>query len=237
MKIITTSWDDGYEADFKIAELLDKYQLKGTFYIPKANAEKPVMSPSQLQALSKRFEIGGHTLSHVRLCHVDDATLEKEVAGSFHWLADVTGTPPVSFCFPGGAYNKRVVKVAYACGYKVLRTTELLSIQKPQDKTLLATTIQMYEHSSITYFRHLLKHHQWNNFIGWLKTSSTSNILKLSESYLQQIELKGGCFHFWGHSWEIEENDLWGKLEEVFKVLSNRPGFSYVENRDVLQLL
>lgn len=30
--IITTSWDDGHPLDLKIAELLDKYGINGTFY-------------------------------------------------------------------------------------------------------------------------------------------------------------------------------------------------------------
>ena len=42
MKIITTSWDDGHPLDFKLAELLNKYNLKGTFYIPRSNAEHRV---------------------------------------------------------------------------------------------------------------------------------------------------------------------------------------------------
>ena len=33
---ITTSWDDGHQLDLRVAELLTKYRLHGTFYIPKA---------------------------------------------------------------------------------------------------------------------------------------------------------------------------------------------------------
>ena len=33
--LITTSWDDGNKLDIKVAELLDKYGMKGTFYIAK----------------------------------------------------------------------------------------------------------------------------------------------------------------------------------------------------------
>ena len=33
MTIVTTSWDDGNKLDLKLAALLDKYGLVGTFYI------------------------------------------------------------------------------------------------------------------------------------------------------------------------------------------------------------
>jgi peptidoglycan/xylan/chitin deacetylase (PgdA/CDA1 family) len=235
VKLITTSWDDGHEADFRIAKLLDKYQLKGTFYIPKANAEHAVMSPSQIRVLSKQFEIGGHTLNHTRLRHVDESILDKEIGGSFHWLTDVIGTAPTSFCFPGGDYNNKAVKSAYKHGYKFLRTTELLSVYPPHGLALFPTTIQLYEHSRVTYTRHLMKRLKWKSLFRWMMMNSTSDLLKLTQSYLDRIETKGGCFHLWGHSWEIEENGLWKKLEEVFKILSNRPGFTYVENRHLLQ--
>jgi len=61
LKLITTSWDDGHPKDFKIAELLDKYNLQATFYIPKENAEHEVMKEERILELSKKYEIGGHT--------------------------------------------------------------------------------------------------------------------------------------------------------------------------------
>lgn len=57
---------------------------------------------------------------------------------------------------------------------------------------------------------------------------------KLAENYLEQIDREGGCFHLWGHSWEIEKYSLWKSLENLFKILANRPGFSYVKNRELV---
>ncbi len=41
---ITTSWDDGHPLDFRVAELLSKYGLRGTFYIPMI-AENHILHP------------------------------------------------------------------------------------------------------------------------------------------------------------------------------------------------
>ena len=35
--IVTTSWDDGSIQDLKLGELLMKYGIKGTFYIPRSS--------------------------------------------------------------------------------------------------------------------------------------------------------------------------------------------------------
>ena len=61
---ITTSWDDGHPLDLRVAELLTKHRIGGTFYIPRI-AEKETMSAAHIRQLSLAFEIGAHTLHHV----------------------------------------------------------------------------------------------------------------------------------------------------------------------------
>jgi len=233
-RLITTSWDDGHPADLRLAELLHKYKLKATFYIPKTNAEQTVMAEAQVRELATQFEVGAHTLRHIRLHKVTKNVLFQEINGSYQWLSDLTGKAPVSFCFPGGKYNKQAVNQAYSCGFRVLRTTELLSISHQQGQKLLPTTLQLYPHERTTYLKHLVKRRRWDNLVSWMKAGTSASLEKLTDYYLAQTERNGGCFHLWGHSWEIEENGLWGRLEDIFKLLSNRAEFSYVENRDIL---
>lgn len=232
-KIITTSWDDGHELDFRLADLLAKYNLKATFYIPRTNSERPVMSPSQVQTLSQQFEIGGHTLHHIRLTSNTKKIFDEEIGGSYKWLSDVTGKKPVSFCFPGGVYTREGLAAVYRHGYKTARTTALHQTQLTPHAKLLATTVQAYEHRLLTHIKHLVKRQQWKSLLRWLSRGPVTSLQQLTETYLQRIEKTGGCFHLWGHSWEIEDYKLWAKLEEVFKALSNREGFLYVSNGEL----
>ncbi len=233
MKLITTSWDDGHPLDFKLAALLHKYNLQGTFYIPKYNAEHQVMSAQQVAELAKGFEIGGHTIHHIRLHTTDVHTLQNEIDGSYQWLCDVLGYPPQSFCFPGGVFHAKAIEVVSAAGYKIARTTELLSTETITEKKLMPTTLQVYEHSPFTYAKHLIKRRRWTNLLQWLRSYSLYRLPALAESYLNQIEKNGGCFHLWGHSWEIEEFDLWNKLEELFRIISDRDDFIYIDNKEI----
>lgn len=56
--IIVTSWDDGYPADMKIAELLDRHGLMGTLFIPIVNSEgRPVLDKVALRELNMHFSM------------------------------------------------------------------------------------------------------------------------------------------------------------------------------------
>ena len=233
MKLITTSWDDGHPLDFRLAELLQKYRLPGTFYIPKYNAEHEVMSAQHIAELAKNFEIGGHTIHHTRLHTTDEQSLKNEIEGCRHWLSDLLGDAPQSFCFPGGVFHRKAIEVVRSSGFSVARTTELLSIETSTPDGLLPTTLQMYEHSAFTYTKHLAKRRRWTHLLQWLRSYSLYKLPLLAESYLNGIEKNGGCFHLWGHSWEIEEFDLWAKLEELFRIISDRDDFTYVTNREI----
>lgn len=235
MKLITTSWDDGHPQDLKLAELLDKYNLPGTFYIPRTNPEHVVMDEKAIFELSKKFEIGGHTLNHVRLYSSKPAEfLENEIQGCYKWIKGLQGYSPVSFCFPGGVLNKASINAVYATGFKVIRTTELLSTAVHSIYNLSPTTLQLFEHPRTSYLKNLIKRQQYKSLIFWLQTQCSNNILKLTDFYLGQVEKNGGCFHLWGHSWEIEGYNLWNKLELVFKHLSNLNEFSYIQNKDLV---
>lgn len=231
MKIITTSWDDGHELDLRLADLLEKYNLEATFYIPKANTERPVMQPHQMRQLAQRFEVGGHTVSHVRLGGISNKEMEEEVGGSFRWLADTTGKPPVSFCFPGGVYNRRSLAAVFAHGYRVARTTELLRTRPWLPNGTMPTTLQAYEHRSFTYVKHLAKRGRWIGLVRSLAQRQPTDLESLVEHFMNRIETNGGCFHLWGHSWEIEEHNLWPRLERLFSIIANRLGFVYVDNQ------
>jgi peptidoglycan/xylan/chitin deacetylase (PgdA/CDA1 family) len=233
-KIITTSWDDGHPKDFLISELLDKYNLKGTFYIPKENPEHQLMTGEQVYSLSKNNEIGGHTLHHIRLTNQAPEIVKSEVEGCYAWLQNILKEDPVSFCFPRGAYNDDIVACVQRAGFKIARTTRLLSVNESITGNLIPTTIQVYEHSRTTYLKHLIKRLNFRSLFLWMRSADEADILKLTDYYINYIIDHDGCFHLWGHSWEIEEFELWKKLELIFQHISNIPGFKYVPNKELV---
>lgn len=206
--------------------------MAGTFYIPKTNAEHAVMDESSIAELGKRFEIGGHTLNHVRLYRNRSAAfLADEITGCFNWITALTSSKPISFCFPGGVFNDVAIRAVYQASFKVLRTTELLSASLASTYNLRPTTLQLFDHPKIAYLKNTIKRHQYKNLLTWLINGTETDILKLTDFYISKIIKNGGCFHLWGHSWEIEECQLWHKLEAVFKYISGISEFKYVQNK------
>src|SRR5579872_1997329 len=90
--VITTSWDDGHPADLRVAELLERHQIQGTFYVPTTNSEgHPVMRPNEVAQLAQRFEIGGHTQSHVILTRLAPDIAVEQIRTNKSWLEELLG--------------------------------------------------------------------------------------------------------------------------------------------------
>ncbi|MDQ7025047.1 MAG: polysaccharide deacetylase family protein, partial [Anaerolineae bacterium] len=87
---ITSSWDDGHVLDLRVADMLDRYGLTGTFYIARDFLDER-MSDSQLQDLAQRHEVGAHTLTHPVLTEISLEQARDEIHGSKIWLEDVLG--------------------------------------------------------------------------------------------------------------------------------------------------
>jgi peptidoglycan/xylan/chitin deacetylase (PgdA/CDA1 family) len=134
----TTSWDDGHPLDLRTAELLARYGLTGTFYVP-MESEKETMAPTTIRQISSLFEVGAHTLYHVDLSTVSDRRAREEIMGSKAWIEDITGKRCAMFCFPKGHFRRRHLQFVKEAGYTGARTVELLSIgfPRPQDETIL----------------------------------------------------------------------------------------------------
>ena len=55
----------------------------------------------------------------------------------------------------------------------------------------------------------------------------------LAKAMFDCVVKKGGVFHIWGHSWEIDERHDWERLENVFRYISANPKVNYVTNGEL----
>jgi hypothetical protein len=219
---ITTSWDDGHPLDLRVAELLTRYSLRGTFYVPRA-AANVTMTTAQVRELGGAFELGAHTLHHVALPGATEQQAWQEIVGSKAWLEDSTGLPCTMFCPPLGKYGSPHLALIRQAGYVGARTVELLSLDFPRPRAglmLLPTTIQAHPHGLACYARNLLKRAAFRNTWLYLAHGRSTDWPGLVRSLLFHALQRGGVFHLWGHSWELEQTGQWQRLEEVLHFLS-----------------
>ncbi len=121
-RYVTISIDDGDVTDLRTAELLNKYGLQATFYIPARNPERPVMPADQVRELSASFEVGAHTLNHAPLKSLPDGQATMEISEGKKWLEDTIGKSVVSFCYPRGKFNASTPELVRKAGFLGGRT-------------------------------------------------------------------------------------------------------------------
>lgn len=192
MKIVT-SWDDGKLLDFTLIELLKKYDLPATFYIPN-NCE---LSDSEIREIAKDYEIGGHTVNHPQdLKKLSDPDLTFEIESNKAYLEKIIGREITKFCYPRGRYDKRVMRAVKDAGYEEARTTKVFRLLKSKDSFQTGTTIHIFQRPEY-------------DGVDWLK---------LAKEYVGYAD-KNSIYHIWGHSNEIHRDDNWERLEELFKLV------------------
>ena len=147
---LTTSWDDGSVHDLKLADLLAKYNIPATFYIPIRNPERKVMSKSEIVKISKSFEVGGHSLNHRSLTEISVKEAEDEINEGKRRLEDVIGHGMSSFSYPYGRANQQVKQMVGIAGFKFARTTGLFGTSIGE-KLLVPTTVHAYDHHPFLY--------------------------------------------------------------------------------------
>jgi peptidoglycan/xylan/chitin deacetylase (PgdA/CDA1 family) len=238
--IVTTSWDDGHPSDFRLAETLSKHNIKGTFYIPIYGPDgKPTVRLNGLRFLHRSgFEIGAHTLSHCTLAHIEPSRLTAEVVGCKAVLEDVLSEPIGMFCYPKGRFDRRTIACLKHAGYRGARTTRILATNGNFRRYEMPTSIQAYPTRPMSYIRNLTRRMAFGALFSYCtQLYKRGNWVELGKYLFDCVLLDGGVWHLYGHSWELEELDLWSGLNELLNYVAGRDDVVYTSNSGVLDLV
>jgi len=226
----TTSWDDGVLLDRKLADILNRRGMTGTFYVcpTQKKKERRLLSEGDIRALATEHEIGAHSKTHPHLSQISTFTARREIEGSKTWVEDITRKPCTMFCYPYGDWNEEVKKIVKEAGFTGARTVEELQFCH-RDPFLLPTSLQILPFPRRRGFEKIW---HWADPLGPLRSRyrrlrklhvplrSCTSWLKLA-TYLfhHALTTKQPFFHLWGHSWEIEKYDMWDDLEWFLKMV------------------
>ena len=219
---VTISVDDGSGPDLRTAELLHKYGLQATFYVPARNPERPVLGPFQVREMAERFEIGSHTLNHTPLKSISDEQASREIQEGKAWLEDVLGGSVISFCYPRGKFNGKTPSLVKNAGFLGARTQLLNRRELPENPFLWGVTTHAVSHSKTIQVRHALLE---KNFAGMRNFFREYRALTDWQEHfscaLDRVREYGEIAHLTLHSWEIDDSGEWQKLESVFASISS----------------
>jgi peptidoglycan-N-acetylglucosamine deacetylase len=234
--LLTTSWDDGHPFDLRLADLLAKYDLPGCFYVPRYNPENEVMDEGTVRHLSQSFEIGGHTIHHIRLTRLERTQAAAEIRECSTWLDDVTGKHSESFCYPGGFYDRWIVRNT-AKSFSCARTSDWLCLNPGSDAYRIRPSLHLYPHSRSVHLAHSIRRGHIRSLCNYVtRFGAATDCLDLAKAMASYVIERGGTFHLWGHSWEIDRLQLWSKLEDIFRMLHDMP-FTRIDNATLGRLI
>lgn len=132
------TFDDGYRELLEHAmPALERAGAKATIFAvpgrredgwitwPDGQPNLELLRPDELKDLARKgVAIGSHTLTHPNLKELDDAALEREVAGARKALEETTGAPVAHFCYPYGEWDARARAAVAQAGYRTAVTTD-----------------------------------------------------------------------------------------------------------------
>ncbi|HET9741782.1 MAG TPA: polysaccharide deacetylase family protein [Terriglobales bacterium] len=235
---VTTSWDDGHPLDLRIAEMLSRYGMTGTFYVPICHPWRPRLSVGQLRELSSAgFEIGSHGMTHKKLVGLSQPFLTWEIAESKSQIEQILGARVRTFCYPIGGHDGRVIKEVERAGYEGGRTTRMLSTRGNFDPLKIPTTIQAYRHNARAYLKNLLRRGDPRDIAAyWTCCNAGASWVEIGKRLFDRALREGGVWHLYGHSWEIEQHGIWRELDEMLAYVGSRANVRYVTTADTLHI-
>lgn len=225
LKAITFSYDDGVTQDIRLIELLNKYNLKCTFNLNsetlgtrgtlKREGQRIAhykIHPKDIQSIYDGHEIAVHTMTHPNLTTLDEEEIIRQVEQDRINLSELTGYEVVGMAYPCGGVNNddRVANIIKNnTGVKYSRTITNTDSFELQDN--------LYRFNPNVY--HL----------------EFDRLMELGKRFIDLETTSPKIFYIWGHSYEMDYHpEYWLKLEEFFKLISNKSDIFYGTNKEVL---
>lgn len=226
MKAITFSYDDGVTQDVRLIELFNKYGLKATFNLNSELLGLPgeliregvrvAHNKNRAQDVRHIYdghEIAAHTLTHPFLPEIaGDVEIIRQVERDRLNLSELAGYEVVGFAYPGGGinYNSRVARI-------IKNSTGIKYARHTVSSHSFTIGSNLYEFAPTVY------HH-----------AEFDELFRLGREFVELEATEPSVLYVWGHAYEFDIGNTWGRFEEFLKLISGRGDIFYGTNKEVL---
>jgi peptidoglycan/xylan/chitin deacetylase (PgdA/CDA1 family) len=183
-KYVLLTVDDWHESALRVADLLESCGCIATFFLTRDKAlEKPgYLRPQEICELRRRgFSLGTHGTTRRNLGTLSEQACAAEPGGSKKWVEDVTGEEVRYMAAPGGFVSRRVLRLAYGFGYRLIGTCRE-SVNSVSTLNLPGTLnrVNVRRHFTLADFRRIIE----NDFGFYLRRRIRSSLLWLPKQIL-----------------------------------------------------
>jgi peptidoglycan-N-acetylglucosamine deacetylase len=235
-RLVTASFDDGHALDLKVAEQLASRGMTATFYVAWNHPKAPEIAPADIKALRKMgMEIGSHTWSHRLLTGRPKAEVVEELTKSRKALEDLLGEEIAAFSYPEGSLSRMIRDTVGECGYRSARTTVAWRTKAPSDALRMPVTVMLLPLTRYEHVRHAGRDGNWTGLVRWWRlTRADCDLFRTSQLFFDAVLQKGGVFHLYARSWQIEHLGMWEAFGRILDHVARWKEVRYVPNSGVL---
>ena len=223
IKAVTFSYDDGVTQDERLIKLFDKYGLKCTFNLNSAllghdghliregvRVNHTKIPADRVRSVYEGHEVATHSLTHPFLTRLRDDDVVREVEEDRIKLSEIVGYDVVGHAYPMGDCDGRVARlIENRTGVKYART--------------VVSTHKYGEQKDLYLFDPTVHQHK-----------EMDKMFELGEQFLAMKTDKPQLFYIWGHAYELDIHDTWGRFEEFLEMISGHEDVFYGTNKDCL---
>lgn len=203
--ILTMSYDDCNLDDKRLAEIFDRYGIRGTFNV-NTDGNKNRVKPEEYKDVYKNHEVAVHTVNHPYLENLPLSVQMSQIIDNKKEIEKNVGYVVRGMAYPFGTYNDEVINTAKNCGIVYSRTVESTNgFNFPKE------------------------------FMKWHPTCHHGNAMDLADKFIADLEVpwRTDLFYIWGHSFELKTEDDWKMMEELCKKLSGHKEVWYATNIEI----
>lgn len=225
-KAVTFSYDDGSRTDLRLAEVLDRYNMKCTFNLNSSRLlEGSALTLDEAKALvGNGHEVAVHGKHHIACGIAPAADGIRDVLTCREELES--------------AFGRIIRGMAYA-------DTGITAFANGTD---YATVRKYLTDLGIVYSRTLGADNDRfelpSDWLAWMPTAHHNNpqMFDFIEKFISCDVNSQYCaaryprlFYIWGHSYEFEHNDNWNLLESICKKLGGKEDIWYATNIEIYE--
>lgn len=199
-KSFNVTYDDGVLQDICFVELLNKFNLKGTFNLNSGLIENEFewvhengcvvkrLSKDKVISLYQGHEIASHTLTHPYMDNLSESEILYELKSDKANLEELFSREVKGFAVPFDYYSDLIEKCVKQAGFSYACISE-------ESRSFIPQT---------DYFK-------------WKATvfHTDSNLKELTQHFIKSDQ-ELALFQIVGHSYDLDIENMWDRLESIF---------------------